>query len=108
MDRMPVPIFDANNFHHSNISKLALGLTCVSDEYSNLRSKLNIKPIIAGGDRTHAEAQISAHSAIIYNLDITDLKYICAQFRVFSAKRPTFMKHVLDKYITLSKTKFQQ
>jgi len=104
MDKMPVPVFDVNNFHHANISKLALGLTCVRNEYLELRKKFNIKPINEEERRTQAEAQISAHSAIIYNLDITDLKYICEHFRVFSIKRPLFIKYVLDAYTSLSET----
>ena len=103
MSKMPVPIFDANNPNHMNISKLTWRLICVHDEYSEIKNQLKIDPIYTIEKRIQAEAQLSAYSAIIYNLDIVDLKYICKQFNVFISKRPTFMECVLEQYIALTK-----
>ena len=103
MIKMPIPVFDSSNFHHINISKLAWGIICRNSQYSDLKQKLAITTFDTQEKITLAEAQISAHAAMIYNLDVTDLKYICKQFRVFSIKRPNFIQEVLNSYNVLTR-----
>ena len=103
MIKMPIPVFDSSNFHHINISKLAWGIICRNSQYSDLKQKLAITTFDTQEKITLAEAQRSAHAAMIYNLDVTDLKYICKQFRVFSIKRPNFIQEVLNSYNVLTR-----
>ena len=98
IDTVPVPIYDKSNSHHAAISRLSMGLMCESNQHRELRQKHQIEIFHTQEQKLWAETQISAHVAIIYDLDITELEYICKQFRVFSVKRPNFMQNVLKNY----------
>lgn len=98
MDQMPVPQFETNNAHKTSIAALAGSLISVGNEYKMFRSELDISAITNPADRQIAEAKISAHAAMIYNLRRSDLEHIINDFRVFQQKNPTFFKKMLLEF----------
>ena len=87
LKELPIPHYDKNNPIHKKIMENTAKLICTTDEFSELRDKVNVPDFVTDEDkRTALKAQINACAAKIYDLDKNDLKFILNTFPIADEK----------------------